>query len=269
MGQKTNPLGFRLGTTQSHHSVWFEEPKNYSVSLQEDEKIRNFFQNYVQNSIDNYIKKKKNKNKKKAKKINKNRSKSPSRNTNKRNNNKGYEGVVRVEIKKQIVHTKRTFIKLERFSDPLQIQKAIIRVIIYSGSLPKFLLKKEIWERDVKKQEFFYIYSKKIIIQFKKVQRPYSQPNLIAKFITLQLKERIPFRRIMHQAIELARKEKNTKGMRIRIAGRIEGKDKARKVGRRKGKLPLQRIYANIDYCCHTIQTIYGVLGLKIWILRK
>jgi len=265
MGQKTNPLGFRLGTTQSHHSVWFEEPKNYSASLQEDEKIRNFFKNYVQNSIDSYIKKNKNNNKKKkAKKIQKNSIKPPSR-----NRNKGYEGVVRVEIKKQIVHTKRTFIKLKRFSDPLQIQKAIIRVIIYSGSLPKFLLKKEIWERDVTKQEFFYIYSKKIIIQFKKVKRPYSQPNLIAKFITLQIKERIPFRRIMNQAIELARKEKNTKGMRIRLAGRIEGKDKARKVGKRKGKLPLQRIYANIDYCSHTIQTIYGVLGLKIWILRK
>jgi small subunit ribosomal protein S3 len=71
------------------------------------------------------------------------------------------------------------------------------------------------------------------------------------------------------QAIELAIKDKNTKGMRIRLAGRIEGKDKARKVGKRKGQLPLQRIYANIDYCSHTIQTIYGVLGLKIWILRK
>nr|YP_010291057.1 ribosomal protein S3 [Juncus bufonius]ULQ66647.1 ribosomal protein S3 [Juncus bufonius] len=263
MGQKTNPLGFRLGTTQTHHSVWFEEPKNYSASLQEDEKIRNFFKTYVQNSIDNYIKKNKNK-KKKAKKIKKNHSQSPSINSN-----KGYEGVLRVEIQKQIVHTKRTFIKLKRFSDPLQIQKAIIRVIIYSGSLPKFLLKKEIWERDVKKQEFFYSYSKKIIIQFKKVEKPYSQPNLIAKFITLQLKERIPFRRIMDQAIKLAKKEKNTKGIRIRIAGRIDGKDKARKVGKRKGKLPLQRIYANIDYCCNTIQTIYGVLGLKIWILRK
>lgn len=65
MGQKTNPLGFRLGTTQSHHSVWFEEPKNYSASLQEDEKIRNFFKNYVQNSIDSYIKKNKNNKKKK------------------------------------------------------------------------------------------------------------------------------------------------------------------------------------------------------------
>ena len=48
MGQKINPLGFRLGTTQSHHSLWFAQPKNYSEGLQEDQKIRDFIKNYVQ-----------------------------------------------------------------------------------------------------------------------------------------------------------------------------------------------------------------------------
>ena len=38
MGQKINPLGFRLGTTQSHHSLWFSQPKNYSEGLQEENK---------------------------------------------------------------------------------------------------------------------------------------------------------------------------------------------------------------------------------------
>nr|YP_009770290.1 ribosomal protein S3 [Zapoteca portoricensis]QIT00992.1 ribosomal protein S3 [Zapoteca portoricensis] len=51
MGQKINPLGFRLGTTQSHHSLWFAQPKNYSESLQEDQKIRNCIQNYVQKNM--------------------------------------------------------------------------------------------------------------------------------------------------------------------------------------------------------------------------
>nr|YP_010361466.1 ribosomal protein S3 [Cratoxylum arborescens]UNQ87026.1 ribosomal protein S3 [Cratoxylum arborescens] len=48
MGQKTNPLGFRLGTSQSHHSLWFAQPNNYSEGLQEDQKIRNCIKNYVQ-----------------------------------------------------------------------------------------------------------------------------------------------------------------------------------------------------------------------------
>nr|YP_009436261.1 ribosomal protein S3 [Cyphia banksiana]YP_009436294.1 ribosomal protein S3 [Cyphia banksiana]ATG26438.1 ribosomal protein S3 [Cyphia banksiana]ATG26473.1 ribosomal protein S3 [Cyphia banksiana] len=51
MGQKINPLGFRLGTTQSHHSLWFAQPKNYSQNLQEDEKIRDYIKNYVQKNM--------------------------------------------------------------------------------------------------------------------------------------------------------------------------------------------------------------------------
>lgn len=51
MGQKINPLGFRLGTTQGHHSLWFSQPKNYSESLQEDQKIRNFIKNYVEKNM--------------------------------------------------------------------------------------------------------------------------------------------------------------------------------------------------------------------------
>jgi small subunit ribosomal protein S3 len=48
MGQKTNPIGFRLGTSQSPHSIWFAQPKNYSEELQEDQKIRNYIQNYIE-----------------------------------------------------------------------------------------------------------------------------------------------------------------------------------------------------------------------------
>ena len=51
MGQKINPLGFRLGTTQSHHSIWFAQRKIYSESLQEDEKIRDCIKNYVQKNM--------------------------------------------------------------------------------------------------------------------------------------------------------------------------------------------------------------------------
>src|SRR3954471_2121833 len=49
MGQKINPLGFRLGTTQNHHSIWFEEPKKYCEGLQEDQKIRDCIKNYIDN----------------------------------------------------------------------------------------------------------------------------------------------------------------------------------------------------------------------------
>nr|YP_001687321.1 ribosomal protein S3 [Oenothera glazioviana]YP_009228619.1 ribosomal protein S3 [Oenothera grandiflora]AOY35235.1 ribosomal protein S3 [Oenothera biennis]ABX10075.1 ribosomal protein S3 [Oenothera glazioviana]ALR86205.1 ribosomal protein S3 [Oenothera glazioviana]ALR86289.1 ribosomal protein S3 [Oenothera glazioviana]ALR86373.1 ribosomal protein S3 [Oenothera grandiflora] len=51
MAQKINPLGFRLGTTQSHHSIWFAQPKDYSDGLQEDQKIRDCIQNYIQKNM--------------------------------------------------------------------------------------------------------------------------------------------------------------------------------------------------------------------------
>ncbi|KAL8140167.1 hypothetical protein V2J09_006188, partial [Rumex salicifolius] len=48
MGQKINPLGFKLGTSQSHYSIWFAQPKNYSEGLQEDKKIQDSIKNYAQ-----------------------------------------------------------------------------------------------------------------------------------------------------------------------------------------------------------------------------
>ena len=54
MGQKINPLGFRLGTTQSHHSLWFAQPKEYSEGLQEDQKIRKCIKNYVQKNMKDF-----------------------------------------------------------------------------------------------------------------------------------------------------------------------------------------------------------------------
>ena len=51
MGQKINPLGFRLGTTQDHHAIWFSQPKNYSEGLQEDQKIRDCIKNYIQKNM--------------------------------------------------------------------------------------------------------------------------------------------------------------------------------------------------------------------------
>ena len=51
MGQKINPLGFRLGTTQDHYSLWFAQPKNLFEGLQEDQKIRNCIKNYVQKNM--------------------------------------------------------------------------------------------------------------------------------------------------------------------------------------------------------------------------
>lgn len=218
MAQKINPLGFRLGTTQDHYSLWFAQPKNYSEGLQEDEKIRNFIKNYF---IKNYVKKK-------------------------TRRYSDVEGIVRIEIKKQI---------------------DLIEVIIYMG-FPKLLMEtRSQGIKDLRKnlEKELNCVNRKLNIAIIRIEKPYRHPSLLAEFITVQLKNRVPFRRAMKKAIELAQ-QADIKGIKIQIAGRLGGKDIARVAWRKEGRVPLQTIRAKIDYCAHTVQTIYGILCIKIWI---
>nr|YP_009715511.1 ribosomal protein S3 [Erythrostemon gilliesii]QGL08623.1 ribosomal protein S3 [Erythrostemon gilliesii] len=213
MGQKINPLGFRLGTTQSHHSLWFAQPKNYSESLQEDEKIRDFIKNYVQKNM----------------KI-----------------SSGVEGIARIKIQKRI---------------------DLIQVIIYMG-FPKFLIEgkpRRIEELQMNVQKKLNCMNGKLNIAITRITNPYGHPNILAEFIAGQLKNRVSFRKAMKKAIELTELA-GTKGVQVQIAGRIDGKEIARVEWIREGRVPLQTIQAKIDYCSYTVQTIYGVLGIKIWI---
>nr|YP_010489028.1 ribosomal protein S3 [Eranthis byunsanensis]UWJ89869.1 ribosomal protein S3 [Eranthis byunsanensis] len=213
MGQKINPLGFRLGTTQSHHSVWFSQPKSYSEGLQEDKKIQDCIKNYVQKNM----------------KI-----------------SSGVEGIARIKIQKRI---------------------DLIQVIIYMG-FQKFLIEGsprgiEELQRNVQKE--FNSVNRKLNISITRVAKPYGQPNILAEFIAGQLKNRVSFRKAMKKAIELT-EQADTKGIQIQISGRIDGKEIARIEWIREGRVPLQTIRAKIDYCSYTVRTIYGALGIKIWI---
>nr|YP_009632998.1 ribosomal protein S3 [Actaea heracleifolia]YP_010834538.1 ribosomal protein S3 [Actaea cimicifuga]QBS47838.1 ribosomal protein S3 [Actaea heracleifolia]WFQ81906.1 ribosomal protein S3 [Actaea cimicifuga] len=213
MGQKINPLGFRLGTTQSHHSVWFAQPKSYSEGLQEDKKIQDCIKNYVQKNM----------------KI-----------------SSGVEGISRIKIQKRI---------------------DLIQVIIYMG-FPKLLIEGsprgiEELQRNVQKE--FNSVNRKLNIAITRVAKPYGQPNILAEFIAGQLKNRVSFRKAMKKAIELT-EQADTKGIQVQISGRIDGKEIARVEWVREGRVPLQTIRAKIDYCSYTVRTIYGALGIKIWI---
>nr|QNQ15145.1 ribosomal protein S3 [Barbacenia involucrata] len=213
MGQKINPLGFRLGTTQSHHSFWFAKPKNYSMGLQEDEKIRDCIKNYIQKN---------------------------------RRISSGFEGIARIGIRKRI---------------------DLIQVIIYIG-FPNFLIEgrtRGIEELQKNVQKEFHSVNRRLNIAITRVEKPYGQPNILAEYIALQLKNRVSFRKAMKKAIELA-EQTDTKGIQVQIAGRIDGKEIARVEWIREGRVPLQTIRAKIDYCSYTTRTIYGVLGIKIWI---
>nr|YP_010540133.1 ribosomal protein S3 [Amorphophallus albus]UYF20274.1 ribosomal protein S3 [Amorphophallus albus]UZS77470.1 ribosomal protein S3 [Amorphophallus albus]WNE39594.1 ribosomal protein S3 [Amorphophallus albus] len=213
MAQKINPLGFRLGTTQNHHSFWFAQPKSFSIGLQEDEKIRDCIKNYVQKNM---------------------------------RISSGFEGIAHIEIQKRI---------------------DLIQVIIYIG-FPNLLIegrRRGIEELQTNVQKELNSVNRRLNIAITRIEKPYGHPNILAEYIALQLKNRVSFRKAMKKAIELT-EQTDTKGIQIQIAGRIDGKEVARVEWLREGRVPLQTIRAKIDHCSYTVRTIYGVLGIKIWI---
>ena len=88
---------------------------------------------------------------------------------------------------------------------------------------------------------------------------------VLANQIASQLEKRIPFRKALRTAIQQARKAK-VKGLKVQIAGRLNGAEIARSEWAREGRVPLHTLNARITYCARPAQTIYGVLGIKVWL---
>lgn len=99
------------------------------------------------------------------------------------------------------------------------------------------------------------------------IAEPDTEATLIAEFITQQLEKRIAFRRAVRQGVQRAQKA-NIQGIKIQISGRLNGAEIARSEWVREGKVPLQTLRANIDYSYKTAQTIYGILGVKVWLFK-
>ena len=91
-------------------------------------------------------------------------------------------------------------------------------------------------------------------ISIEKVKEPYRQPNILAEYIAFQLKNRVSFRKAMKKAIELTKKA-DIRGVKVKIAGRLGGKEIARAESIKRGRLPLQTIRAKIGIFLHL--TIY------------
>nr|YP_010588374.1 ribosomal protein S3 [Isoetes occidentalis]UDP54574.1 ribosomal protein S3 [Isoetes aff. sp. A PWS-2021]UDP54910.1 ribosomal protein S3 [Isoetes sp. A PWS-2021]UDP55078.1 ribosomal protein S3 [Isoetes occidentalis]UDP55162.1 ribosomal protein S3 [Isoetes occidentalis]WAB47133.1 ribosomal protein S3 [Isoetes occidentalis] len=217
MGQKVNPLSFRLGITKNHHSHWFAQPKIYSEYLQEDERVRNCIENYVHRHI--------------------------------RNSSNYRVGIARVEIQR------KTDLLL------VEIHTEFPALLIESNHGQGI----EQLKRDVQRNLLNRI--QRVHITLTEIAGTYGEPNILAKYIALQLRSRVAFRRITRKAIELEKK-KNIKGIKIQIAGRLNGAEIARVEWAREGRVPLQTLRAQIDYCYYPAKTIHGILGIKVWIFR-
>jgi ribosomal protein S3 len=113
---------------------------------------------------------------------------------------------------------------------------------------------------------FFQLKTQKnYFVTIKFIRNPFEDPVLIAKFIADQLEKRTPFRRAVKQTIKKVQRT-TLKGIKVQVSGRLNGADIARSEWKRDGKIPLHTLKARIDYTHQIAKTIYGIIGIKVWL---
>jgi small subunit ribosomal protein S3 len=245
VGQKTHPKGFRLVTTQSHLSKWYGNKFLYPSLIEEDYLIRlktnEFFNEFLSIS-----------------KIEINR-------INQEANLKEH---VTITINALFPRAKEMSRKVTKyFAETVDSEnsKSLTNVTNGKGTLKRFtslLLKRTIRNfirfLQVKTKKTYYI-------NIKFIKNPFEDAMLIAKYIADQLEKRTPFRRAVKQSIKKVQRS-NMKGIKIQVSGRLNGIDIARSEWKRDGRVPLHTLRAKIDYAYERAETIYGVIGIKVWL---
>lgn len=209
MGQKTHPLGFRLGITQDHKSTWYANLNQYANILEEDNKIRTYINTIAKaNNISN--------------------------------------------------------IKIERngLNDQIQLNIETGKPGILVGELGTGLEK---LLNNIKK---LLPANRQLTIKIFEVEKVDLDATLLAELVAEQLEKRVAFRRAIREGLQRAQKQ-NVNGIKIQVSGRLNGAEIARSEWIREGRVPLQTLRADIDYATAEANTIYGVLGIKVWLFKS
>ena len=203
MGQKVNPVGFRLGYIRGWESNWYGG-KNFAEKLVEDDKIRKYINARIP---------------------------------------KG--SVSRVVIERTL---KRITLTIHTARPGIVIGKA--------GS-----------EVDKLREELKKLTKKDVQINIFEIKRPEIDAKLVGETIAQQLRARISFRRAMKQAIQSAMRV-GAQGIKIKLSGRLGGAEMARSEMYKEGRIPLHTLRADIDYAISESLTVYGLIGIKVWIFK-
>ena len=209
MGQKTHPLGFRLGITQEHKSKWYTNLNQYANILQEDDKIRTYIDGIAQtNSISN------------------------------------------VQINRNSLN------------DQIQLNIETGKPGILIGNVGSGL------ENLLTNLKKLLPSSRQLTINVFEIEKVDLNASLLADLVAEQLEKRIAFRRAIRDTLQRAQKQ-NVNGIKIQVSGRLNGAEIARSEWIREGRVPLQTLRADIDYATREANTIYGVLGIKVWLFKS
>ncbi len=154
-------------------------------------------------------------------------------------------------------------IKIDRKSKEVTVTVFLARpgLIIGRGGAGAEDLRKKVLKKFFTKEKIDF----KLNIQ--EVSKPNLSSRIMAQAMVTDLEKRMPFRRVMKQGIEKAKKA-GALGVKVVMSGRLNGAEIARTEKLSSGTIPLQNLRADIDYTATTAQTIYGTLGVKVWIYR-
>ncbi len=122
-------------------------------------------------------------------------------------------------------------------------------------------------EVDRLKEELKKLTNKDVQINIFEIKRPELDANLVGQSIAQQLEARISYRRAMKQAIASASRV-GAQGIKIKVSGRLGGSEMARTDQYKEGRIPLHTLRADIDYAITEANTIYGKIGIKVWIFK-
>ena len=209
MGQKTHPLGFRLGVVKDHKSTWYAKFNQYASILEEDDKIRTYINSIAKiNNISNL-------------KIDRN------------------------GVNDQIQ------LNLETGKPGILIGELGIGLKTIINNIKKILPA-----------------TRQLTIKVFEVEKVDLDANLLAQLVSEQLEKRVAFRRAIRDALQRAQNQ-NVNGIKIQVSGRLNGAEIARSEWIREGRVPLQTLRADIDYATTEANTIYGVLGIKVWLFKS
>jgi small subunit ribosomal protein S3 len=166
---------------------------------------------------------------------------------------------LRDDLKGRFQHAGLSKIEIERAGKKLTVALATSR--------PGIIIGKKGAEVDRLKEELQKRTGREVYIKIDEIHRPEIEAQIVAESIALQLTKRVAFRRAMKRAIEMASKF-GALGVRIRVAGRLNGAEIARSEWYLEGRLPLQTLRSDIDYGFAEAHTTYGVIGIKVWIYK-
>jgi small subunit ribosomal protein S3 len=163
------------------------------------------------------------------------------------------------DLKKRFAHAGVSRIEIERAANKL-------KVTIFT-SRPGIIIGRKGQEVDKLKQEVQKRTGKEVFVNIQEILKPELDAQLVAESVALQLEKRIAFRRAMRKAVDAALRF-GARGIKVRVAGRLNGAEIARSEWYLHGQLPLHTLRADIDYGFWEARTNFGQIGVKCWIYK-